>query len=67
MQVRDRVRGRVSEGLGVDFPFFLDWISLVQADRDGGPGEARWKAFYPNPNPNPNSSPNPCLFGLHEL
>ena len=46
MQVRDRVRGRVSEGLGVDFPFFLDAISLVQADRDGGPGEARWKAFY---------------------
>ena len=46
VQVRDRVRGRVSEGLGVDFPFFLDSISLVQADRDGGPGEARWKAFY---------------------
>ena len=33
-------------GAGVDFPFFLDAISLVQADRDGGPGEARWKAFY---------------------
>ena len=28
----------------IPFPFYRDSISLLQADKDGGPGEARWKA-----------------------
>jgi hypothetical protein len=30
----------------IPFAFYRDSISLLQADKDGGPGEARWKAFY---------------------
>ena len=30
----------------IPFPFYRDSISIFQTDKDGGPGEARWKVNY---------------------